>query len=318
MGKSNCRPWSRSWAAWLCGVVIVGTTLSGASPAAASPTVPGAPIITSATSGLHSVTIAFRPTSNGGVRISNYRVACTSGNGGVANSHSGFGSPIDVTGLTAGKTYACTVTAKNRIGTSPASPPSLPTVALPTVPAPPTITSMTSGLHKVTVGFKTTSDGGARILNYRVTCTIYYSTRTHQAFTSPITIACAQGAEVYTCSVAAENRFGWSHSSPTANGVSLPLIPGAPTITATTAGMSSVTVAFASPANDGGVRILNYRVTCTSTNGGVTNSHQAFASPISVGGLSASKTYTCTVAAINQVASGPTSTPSPPIIPFSG
>jgi hypothetical protein len=51
-------------------------------------------------------------------------VACTSSNAGVAKSATGAASPISVTGLTAGKTYTCTVTAHNARGFGPASAPS--------------------------------------------------------------------------------------------------------------------------------------------------------------------------------------------------
>ena len=80
MGTSRSRRRSHGWTAWLCGVVIVGTGLSGTLAGAASPTVPSAPTITSVTAGLHSVTVAFA-TSDGGALILSYRVKRTSTNG---------------------------------------------------------------------------------------------------------------------------------------------------------------------------------------------------------------------------------------------
>ncbi|MGO9872467.1 MAG: fibronectin type III domain-containing protein [Acidimicrobiia bacterium] len=318
MGKPSGRGRPRGWTAWLCGVVVVGAALSGASggaaAGAATVTAPRAPKITSATPGLSSVTLAFKAPADGGARILSYRATCTSSNGGVADSHQDFNSPIRVAGLTSGKTYRCTVAALNRVGFGPASTPSTAVVALPTAPPPPKITSMTPGWHSVTIAFAPTTDGGAPILNYLLVCSVGYGTRTHQGFTSPVTIACVGGGEPYLCTVAAENRVGWGHASPTSPSFSLPVAPSAPTITSVKLGLYGATVAFTTPANDGGASILNYRVTCTSSNGGITNSHQAFNSPISVTGLSPDKTYTCTVAAINQVGIGAGSAPSLPFV----
>jgi large repetitive protein len=319
-GELGRRARSRIWAAWLCGAVIVGTGLSASAPAGAvSPMAPGAPKVTAVTAGLSSVSVAFaKPASNGGSRISGYRVSCTSRNGGVPNSHQGFSSPVKVTGLTSGKTYTCTVAAINKFSVGPASAPSAPVVTLPTVPAAPTITKMTPGWHSMSIAFVDKNTGGAPISTYLVTCSVGYGKRSHQAFSSPVTIACVGGGVPYLCTVAAENRVGWSHASASSGqAVSLPITPGAPTITSAAAGFNSATVAFTPPASDGGARISNYRVICTSSNGGPSGAHQGFGSPITVAGIASGKTYTCTVAAINQVGTGPASGPSPPVVPIS-
>jgi fibronectin type III domain protein len=115
-----------------CGAVLVfGVALSSAAialPAGAAPhkpTKPGAPTITSVKPGFHSATVSFsKPASNGGAPILNYRVVCTSSNGGAKGANEGPRSPIKVSGLTTGKTYTCTVSAKNKVGRGPASAPS--------------------------------------------------------------------------------------------------------------------------------------------------------------------------------------------------
>ena len=319
MRSSPCGTSVRWGASWI-GTALIAATLAIGSPAGAATglTVPGAPRITAATAGLHAVTVQFKATTTGGAAISNYRVTCTSHNGGPTGAHQGFSSPVTVPSLASNQSYTCTVAAINRVGIGPASAPSKAVITLPTVPGPPVITSMTPGWHAVTIAFKPTTDGGAPISNYSVSCSIGYGSRTHKGFDSPVTIACAQGGEPYRCTVAAENRVGWSHASSSAGPtLSLPIAPGPPTITSATAGPASVSVAFTPPTNTGGARISSYRVTCTSTNGGATNSHQGPASPIAVAGLSAGKTYTCVVAAQNQVALGAPSAPSAPSIPLS-
>ena len=316
MSRSSWRARPQGWKAWICGALIIGAGLTGAPAHAGGATVPGPPKITGATPGLHSVTVSFsKPASNGGATISGYRVTCLSGTGGVAGTHQSFHSPITVTGLTPSRAYTCAVAAINKIGSGPPSARSAKVTTLPTVPGAPTITVVTSGMHSVTVAFKgPANDGGAPIQSYVVRCGGEYGARTHRAAKSPITIACVEGAEDYDCTVAATNRIGTGLTSTAKPGISLPLTPGAPTVSSATPGSHKVTVAFAAPTNDGGVRVKSYRVTCTSSNGGVTGSHQGFTSPISVAGLQAGFTYTCTVAAINLVSTGPDSTPSIPFV----
>ena len=91
-------------------------------------------------------------------------------------------------------------------------------------------------------------------------------------------------------------------------------VPGAPTITSVTAGTRSVTVTFTNPANDGGARILTYQATCTSSDGGVTDSDSAPTSPVRVGGLTNNKTYTCNIAARNDVGLGTASVSSAAVV----
>ncbi len=83
-------------------------------------TVPGAPTGVSASSENASATVSFTaPSANGGSAITGYGVTCTAS--GVAHEGTGTVSPITVTGLTNGTTYACSVTATNADGTGAAS-----------------------------------------------------------------------------------------------------------------------------------------------------------------------------------------------------
>ena len=93
-----------------------------------------------------------------------------------------------------------------------------------------------------------------------------------------------------------------------------PTKPGAPTITAIAAGVKSVRVFFTKPADNGGSKIVNYRVVCKSTDGGRKGANEGTKSPIKVSGLNV-KTYTCTVAARNKVGLGTPSAPSEPFVP---
>ncbi len=82
-------------------------------------TVPDAPTAVVASAGSGQVSVSFTaPTSNGGSAITGYTATCG------AQSQSGAGSPIVVTGLTNGAAVTCTVIATNGIGNSAASAPS--------------------------------------------------------------------------------------------------------------------------------------------------------------------------------------------------
>lgn len=78
--------------------------------------VPGAPVIGTATAGNASASISFTaPTSNGGAAITGYTASCAAGSNTVSGT--GSASPITVGGLTNGTSYSCSVAAANAAGT---------------------------------------------------------------------------------------------------------------------------------------------------------------------------------------------------------
>ena len=97
------------------------STLSG-------PVIVGTP---SAAAGVHvtrvakgQLSVAFSAPRGNGAAITSYTATCVSSNHGTTRSRTGKKGPLTVTGLSAGKTYACTVKAANSRGTGPASQPS--------------------------------------------------------------------------------------------------------------------------------------------------------------------------------------------------
>ena len=116
---------------YTCTVAAFNNQGTGISSAPSSSVVPGTtprpPRLIGATpSGNGSVSVRFSvPILSGGFLIASYAVTCTSANGGLTRSSSvSAAGVIDVTSLTNGRTYTCSVRASNSVGTGPSSNPS--------------------------------------------------------------------------------------------------------------------------------------------------------------------------------------------------
>ena len=82
--------------------------------------VPSAPTNVTIAPGNGTLTLTFSaPGSSGSSAIIDYTASCTGGS--ATRTATGTSSPITVTGLANGTTYNCTVTARNGVGSSPAS-----------------------------------------------------------------------------------------------------------------------------------------------------------------------------------------------------
>ena len=114
---------SRRRVACCLGIVAASATIGGVPAGAAA--VPGAPKITSAVAAKQGATLIFtRPASDGGSRILDYRVTCTSADGGATVRRTTAKSPIAIGGMAVKKHYTCVVAARNAAGVGAASRPS--------------------------------------------------------------------------------------------------------------------------------------------------------------------------------------------------
>lgn len=168
---------------YLCSVTATNVVGEGAasgtvSVTPAAPTAPGAPTGVTATPGSGSISVAFTaPASNGGSAITGYTASCASSDGGAPGSGTGAASPITVSGLDNGKTYTCTVTATNGIGTSDpsaASGTAVPVAGCGATPVGTTIVTW-SGYSNAGAGTETgtISTGNSKAFRFTASSTLY-------------------------------------------------------------------------------------------------------------------------------------------------
>ena len=294
---------AKSYTCTVSATNVIGTGAPSPGSAVVVPfTVPMPPTVTSAASGDGSLTVSFTPNSNNGAAITAYAATCTSSNGGVTGTASGTASPITVTGLTNGNLYACTAKATNLAGTSAASPASKPVIV--GQPGPPTILSVESGAATAATGalkvsFHAGNANGGPITLFRVACFSDSAAATvvAQGTGSPIVVPGLKTAHDYGCTVAETNFLGTSaESEPLYGTVGTPSAPKVVRVMRLPHGLA---LAFL-PAVNNGNGIYNYRARCNSSDGGVPSAPLQLTSPIVVNNLSAGKTYTCMVSALND------------------
>jgi hypothetical protein len=181
-------------------------------PTAITATAPDAPTAVSITAGDAQLSVAFTaPASDGGSPITNYRYSL---DGGLTfpRAIAQTTSPLVITGLTNGTTYAVQIKAMTKFFDSPAtaSVSATPNNG-PTAPAAPTALTVTEGDTKLTVAFTApTSDGGSPITNYS------YSTNGGFAYTecspvqttSPVVITGLTNGTTYIVKIKAVNAIG--------------------------------------------------------------------------------------------------------------
>ena len=280
--------------------------------------VPNAPARPTVTRGIGQIVVQFAVPANNGFAITRFTATCTSGNG-VRGSRSGPHSPITVTGLTNGGTYACFVTATNSVGTGPRSVSSAPTIPG-TAPAPPTLVSVISGRAPGPVGpllvtFKPGADHGTPISSYRATCTPTRggAAKVNTSTGSPITVPGLATAKPYSCRVVEITASGTS--GPSGQMTTIVGTPAKPANVIIARHPHSVILTFAVPADNGNV-IIHYHAACRSTNGGASASQFARGSPFTVNGLTPGGRYSCNLSAVNGRGEGPSTTVGPVQIPF--
>jgi Tfp pilus assembly protein FimT len=280
------------------------TTVAGA---------PGAPTsVSAALSGGTTALVSYTaPSVVGSSAISTYRATCTSSNGGSTRTSTSRANPMPVYVLSYGKSYTCTVAAKNQSGFSPESAAS---GALSPYAAPdaPTITSVGSSDAQLSLSFTPGSANGSAITNYEYSLDagFTWTTRSPSSTASPIAVIGVTNSRSYTVSLRAVNAAGAgaaSTVSSTTSGTPSSGPPGAPTIQGITPGDSQLTVAFQAPLAIGGSAISNYQYSTDSGTTWTTRSPSSASSPLVISGLTNGTTYQVVIKAVNSQGAGSTS-----------
>ena len=293
----------------------VGAGNDSAPSVAVTPvSVPGAPAGVVGTAGDTQVALTWNaPGSDGGSPITGYRVTPLIGAVPQAAILTGSATrSFAVTGLQNGIAYTFTVAAINASGTgadSPASAAVTPTVP-PAVPGAPSGVAGTPGNASVALTWTApASDGGSAITGYSVTRYVGGTAQGTTATGSVATVYTVPGltnGTAYTFTVVATNVAGAGAGSAPSAALTPATVPGAPTGVAGTAGnVSTVALAWAAPASNGGSAITGYRITPYIA--GVAQTAQltgSAATAFTVSGLTHNTGYTFRVAAINAAGTG--------------
>lgn len=183
-----------------------------------------------------------------------------------------------------------------------AADPATRTIQVPSVPAAPTITSVSAGDGSVTVSFDPPGyEGQSPITGYSVSCTGHLVSGP----SSPIVVPGLVNGQPYSCTVQARNSYGSGPSSDASASVVPASTPTAPTGVFAIGRHASADVSYAVTGN--GLAVLDVTIDCTSPDGGVPQSDTTPPQnlPVHISGLTAGKTYTCAVSARNGLGSGP-------------
>ncbi|MFM9226781.1 MAG: fibronectin type III domain-containing protein, partial [Actinomycetota bacterium] len=313
---------ARTYTVRVRAVNLRGAGTASAAVDATPATTPGAPTISGIIPSNGRLDVAFVPGADGGATPTNYQWSTDDGTTWVTRSPAAITSPMPITGLANGTTYAVRIRSVNSQGAGGASAASDGTPA--TTPGAPTIGGITAANARLSVAVTAGSTGGAAVTNYEYSTDngATWTIRTPASAASPIVIGGLQNGTDYAVRVRAVNSQGAGTAS-SATQARPATTPGAPTIDGISGDPGQVTIAFTAPTTDGGNTISNYEY---STNGGATwttRSPAATTSPIVVTGLVDGTVYPVRIRAVNAQGGGtqsasvegtPVNTPGAPTI----
>jgi len=233
-------------------------------PMAGTPAAPaGAPNVTAVSTSIGTITVSFTPGYAGGRTISDYEYRLDSGPWISAATTS---SPLTVTGLSDGTSYAIAIRAVTGVGSGVATDATI--VTTPGVPAAPSITAVAVGDRSLSVAFSPGNSNGSTItaVQYQLTSGGPWTTAPSTA--SPISVSGLSNGTTYAVAVRAVNAVGSGPAS-SSQSATPATVPGAPVITGNTIAGSDqqLSAAFTPPASDGGSAITTYEY---STDAGAT------------------------------------------------
>ena len=285
-------------------------------------TVADAPTISSIAGSPGTLTITFAaPAFDGGDAVSNYEYSTDGGTTWTTRSPGSLVSPLSVTGLTDGTTYAVRVRALNSQGAGVSS--AMVEGTPENAPGAPVITSVVSANQSVRVAFTPATPRGLVVTNYQYSIDdgSTWVTRSPVSVSSPLTIEGLTNGTSYQIRIRGVNARGAGIESDAITGIpSVP--PGAPTLTSVTAGSASgsLDVAFTT-GTTGGSAITETQYSLDGGTSWVVANQVT--SPVTITGLTNGVTYSVKLRHVNLRGAGvasatlsgmPTTTPGAPTL----
>ena len=298
---------------------LAGDSAASNASASITPyTIPDPPTITRIQPITGSIQVYFTPPNfNGGNTITGYKYSL---DGGAYQTIS-TASPFTIGGIANGAIVSVVLKATNAAGDSYVS--NTFTTATNSVPYPPTITSVTAGINKITFTFDAPGfDGGQPITNY-----VYSIDASHYVYmntTTAGTYIIEDGAydissnyyvnmipgNAYTVILKAENSIGRSTGS-TSNAVIPYDVTDPPTINGISTTDSILFLYFTPPVNTNGSNIISYKY---SLNDGPYTTIDTSSSPIIIGNILPDQSYYVYLKTTNAAGDSAPSNPSNTIV----
>ncbi len=299
----------------------VGTGSPSASSNAVTPAgVPFAPTGVTAVPGTASATVSWTAANPNGAAVTGNTVSAYQGTTLVTTTGAGAVTTATVPGLTNGTTYTFTVKATNDVGTGAES--SVSNAVVAGAPGLPAAVTATRGDTSASVSWtaapaNAAAISGSTIKAYQGT-TLVSSTPVSGAATSGTVTGLTNGT-AYTFKVTSTNTYGTGPESAPSNAVTPAGAPFAPANVAATAGDTQATVTWTAPGGNGAA-ITGYTIKAYDGATVVqTTTAAAGATSKTVTGLTNGTAYSFTVAATNDVGTGPvgtSNTVTPAGVPF--
>lgn len=271
-------------------------------PAPDASQLPAAPTSLLAIAGNGSATFSFTPVTGGTVTVLDYTVTCSAGNETVPGT--GKNSPIVVSPLRSSVEYTCSVAARAQAGSGEASTAVTITLAA-AVPKAPILVDATPGNRTITLRFTAAPDDASSIAGYTAACGV--GTTPVSAGSSPIAVSGLVNGQTYSCSVYATNQAGVNGGVSNSKPAKPRTVPQKPTEVSASAGVSTITLAYTSPSDNGGADIIDFIGLCQSGTNVYTPepvASTATSITVSVRTIPDGSTYDCTVAARNAAGTG--------------
>lgn len=280
----------------------VGPGTPSAVLAATPATLPGAPTGLVASPGNQSASIAFTPAPANGSAVLNYEFSLDGGGSWTPFAPPVATSPVTITGLTNGVSYAVQLRAINGLGTGPAS--ATVNVVPAAVPDAPTGLVAVAGDQQITLNFVAGADNGSPITGYEYSLD---GGLNWLAFNPPITaspgvISGLVNGTPYNVVIRAVSSVGPSAASATVSATPAGL-PLAPTGLTASGQDGAVSLSF-TPGADNGSPLLNHEYSLDDGATWTPFAPPVTGSPATISGLNNGQAYVLRLRGVNALGAG--------------